>query len=58
MSSNANKSKLNLKEKLTDDNLDLSLSGLEVVPVKEIVRILLYVRCLLVMGIDRIIVKN
>ncbi len=30
--------KLNFKEKLDDDNLDLSLCSLELVPVKEIVR--------------------
>ena len=29
--------KLNIKEKLDDDNLDLSLCSLELVPVKEIV---------------------
>ena len=29
--------KINYKQRLTDDTLDLSLSGLEVVPVKEIV---------------------
>jgi len=29
--------KINVKERLTDDSLDLSLSGLELVPVKEIV---------------------
>jgi hypothetical protein len=36
------KKKLNLKDKLTDDNLDLSLCSLETVPIKEIV-ILLFV---------------
>jgi hypothetical protein len=29
--------KINYKQRLDDDSLDLSLSGLEVVPVKEIV---------------------
>jgi hypothetical protein len=29
--------KINVKERLTDDSLDLSLSGLEIVPIKEIV---------------------
>ena len=29
--------KINYKERLNDDDLDLSLCGLEVVPVKEIV---------------------
>lgn len=32
------KKKLNMKEKLIDDNLDLSVCSLETVPVKEIVR--------------------
>lgn len=32
--------KINYKQRLTDDTLDLSLSGLEVVPVKEIVEII------------------
>jgi hypothetical protein len=35
MSKNA---KLNLKEKLDDENLDLSVCELETVPVKEIVK--------------------
>jgi hypothetical protein len=35
--SKSNNKKLNFKEKLTDDNLDLSLCSLETVPVKEIV---------------------
>lgn len=32
------KKKLNIKEKLTDDNLDLSVCSLDTVPVKEIVK--------------------
>ena len=32
-------SKINLKEKLDDDNLDLSVCQLETVPVKDIVNI-------------------
>ncbi len=32
-----NAKKLNFKEKLNDDNLDLSLCNLETVPVKDIV---------------------
>jgi hypothetical protein len=32
-----NKKKLNLKDRLNDDTLDLSLCDLETVPVKEIV---------------------
>ena len=34
---NNNKKKLNLKDRLNDDTLDLSLCDLETVPVKEIV---------------------
>ena len=41
MSKTSGKGKLNLKEKLTDDYLDLSMCGLDTIPVKEIVQILL-----------------
>lgn len=40
----APKNKINLKDKLEDGELDLSMSDLQEVPVRDIVRINLYIR--------------
>ena len=41
---NKTSKKINFKEKLTDDYLDLSLCGLETIPVKEIVVFALFLK--------------